>query len=326
MKGSTRASYWLITAILGMLLAVGGVCAQQKYPNKPIRLIVSVPPGGGTDVVARVMAQRITDSFGVPVVVDNRPGAAGMIGLETAVRANADGYTMVMLTGGHAANAALYKLPYDLVNDVAPIALIGETGFVATVNPAVRITNVKELILHSRANPGKLNFGTGGTGSITHLSIELFNQMAGVRMTHVPYKGGGPALNALLGGEIQLVMAGTPAVISHMNSNRLRGIAVTTAKRSNAVPNIPTVAETVPGYEVVQWFAVSGPKGLPKNIVARWNDEINRLVKLSEVKERMAADGMEPAGGSPERLREVLKRDVAKWQKVVKIANIKPDG
>ena len=316
--------YWQSTAILGLLLAAGGVHAQQNYPTRPIRLIVASAPGGGTDIVARMLAQKLTETFKQSVVVDNRPGGGGTIGTETAVRANPDGYTMIVVVGSYASNAALYKLPYDAVNDVAPIALIGETGSMATVHPSVPVTSIKELIAYDKVNPGKLNYGSGGTGTAVHLATELFNQMAGTRMTHVPYKGTGPALNELLGGQIQLIFGGVNQMIPQIKSNRVRGIAVTTAKRSNAVPNIPTVGETVPGYEFVQWYAVLGPKALPKDIVARWNKEINRILQLPDVKERMAGEGLEPAGGSPERFREVLKRDIAKWQKVVKISNIKP--
>jgi tripartite-type tricarboxylate transporter receptor subunit TctC len=306
-----------MTAILGLLLAAGGVHAQPKYPNKPIRLMVPFPPGGTPDIVARMLAQKLSETFKQPVVVDNRPGGGGAIGTEAAVRANPDGYTMIVVSAAYAANAALYKLPYDPVNEVAPIALIGEAGFVVTLHPSLPVTTIKELIAYDKANPGKLNYGSGGTGTAVHLATELFNQMASTKMTHVPYKGTGPALNELLGGQIQLIIGTMPQMIPQVKSNRVRGIAVTTSKRSSAIPNIPTVGETVPGYEAVTWAAVLGPKALPKDIAKRWNGEINRILQLSDVKERLAADGMEP-------VREVLKRDVAKWQKVVKIANIKP--
>jgi tripartite-type tricarboxylate transporter receptor subunit TctC len=317
-------TYWLMTAILGLLLATGGVHAQQKYPTRPIRLIIPFPAGGQTDIVARMLAQKLTESFEVSVVVDNRPGGGGTIGPETAVKANPDGYTLVMISASYAANAALYKLSYDPVNDVTPIALIGEIGNLVTLHPSVPVTSIKELIAYDKANPGKLNYGSGGTGSGTHLAAELFNHMAGTRMTHVPYKGAGLALNDVIGGQIQLVFGGLPVMLPHVKANRVRGIAVTAAKRSNAVPDIPTVAETVPGYEAVSWAAILGPKALPKDIVARWNREIDRILQLSDVKARMAGDGMDPVGGSPERFHEYLKRDVAKWQNVVKIANIKP--
>src|SRR6185503_6683144 len=257
-----RVPHCLMTAILGLLLA-SGVHAQQNYPTKPIRLIVAFAPGGPTDIVARMLAQKLTETFKQTVVVDNRPGGGGPIGTETAVRANPDGYTMLLFAGGaYAANAALHKLPYDPVNDVSPIAMIGESGFVVTLHPSVPVKSIKELIAYDKANPGKLNYGSGGAGSASHLAAELFNQMAGTKMTHVPYKGGGPALNDLLGGQIQLILGGLPQIIPHVKSNRLRGIAVTTAKRSNAVPDIPTVGETVPGYETVAWYGVLGPKAL----------------------------------------------------------------
>lgn len=311
-------------AILGLLLTGGGVHAQQAYPTRPIRLIVPFPPGGGADIVARVVTQKVTGSFGVSVVVDNRPGAAGMIGTEIAVRANPDGYTMILVEGGYAANAAVHKLPYDPLNDMVPIALIDETGFIVTLHPSVPVKSIKELIAYDKANPGKLNYGTSGTGSSNHLVTELFNQMAGTKLTHVPFKGIGLALNDLLGGQIQLIFGGLPPMIPHVKSNRLRGIAVTTAKRSNAVPDLPSVGETIPDYEAPQWFAILGPKALPNDIVARWNREIDRVVQLPDVKERMSGEGLTPAGGSPERLREVLKREIARWQRVVKTANIKP--
>lgn len=300
--------------------------AAMEYPVKPIRLIVSFAPGGQGDILARTLAPKLGDSFGQQVLVDNRPGGGGTIAYETAVRANPDGYTMILVPGGYAANAALYKTSYDPVNDVTPIALIGETGWVVTLNSSVPVAGVKELIAYDKANPGKLNYGSSGTGGGAHLSTELFNQMAGIKMTHVPYKGSVVALNDLISGQIQVVFANLPTVIQHMKSNRLRGIAVTSAKRYGAVPDIPAVAETVAGYEAVGWYAVLGPKALPKDVIARWNDEINRSLQMLDVKERLAIDGMDPLGGSPERFREVLKRDIAKWQNVVKVGNIKAGG
>jgi tripartite-type tricarboxylate transporter receptor subunit TctC len=314
--------YRLMTAIFGLLLVAGGVHAQQNYPTKPIRLIVPFPPGGSLDTVARMLAQKLGETFQQTIVVDNRPGS-GAIGAESVVRANPDGHTMMLVSAAYAANAALSKLSYDPVNDVAPIILIGDTGSIVTVHPSLPVTSIKELISYDNANPRKLNYGSGGTGSTSHLSAELFNQMAGTKMTHVPYKGGVPALNDLFGGQIQLIVGALPLIVPQIKSNRLRGIAVTTAKRSHAVPDIPTVAETVSGYEVVGWYGVLGPKALPKAITARWNSEINRILQLSDVKARLAGDGMEPAGGSPERVREVLTRDVAKWQNLVKLAGIK---
>ena len=314
-----------ITAI-GLMLAVSPVQAQQNYPTKPIRLIVPFAAGGGTDITARMLAQKLTESFKQTVIVDNRPGGGGTIGIESAVRAQPDGYTMILLTTGYTTNAALNKLGYDPVNDVAPIGMVGETGFVVTVHPSLPTKSVKELIAYDKVSPGKINYGSAGAGGITHIATELLNHMAGTRMTHIAYKGAGPALNDLLGGQIQLLLVGMPPVMPHVKANRLRAIAITSAKRSSTAPDIPTVGETVPGYEAVLWFAVLGPKTLPKEIVTRWNKEIDRIVQVPEMKERMANDGTEPIGGSPEHFREVLKRDLAKWQKVVKTANIKTGG
>jgi tripartite-type tricarboxylate transporter receptor subunit TctC len=325
MEDLMRTRHRLIPVVLGVVLAAGGAHAQQKYPVRPIRLIVPYAPGGGTDIVARVIAQKLTEAFGASVVVDNRPGASGSIGIETGVRANADGYTAIIVSASYATNAVLSKLPYDAVNDVAPIALISETGFLVALHPSVPVKSIPDLIAYNKANPGKLNYGTSGAGGINHLATELFTQMTATKMTHLPYKGTSLAMNELLGGHIQITFGAIALMLPQVKANRLRGIAVTTAKRTRAAPDIPTVGETVTGYEAAQWFAVLGPKALPKDIVARWNTEIDRIVQLPDVKERMAGEGLEPVGGSAERFQAVLKRDVAKWQKVVKSGNIKAE-
>lgn len=314
--------------VAGLVLAACSAQAQgtrNSYPNKPIRLLVPFAPGGGTDIVARALAQKLTESFKQSVVVDNRAGGGGTLGAEIAARAAPDGYTMIMVSGSYSTNAAIYKLPYDPVSDITPLALLGETGFLVSLHPSVPIKTVKELIEYAKMNPQKLNYGSTGTGGITHLASELFNLMAGTKMTHVPYKGTGPAMNDLLGGQIQLMFGAMPAMVPQVKTNRLRGIAVTTTTRNNAVPDVPTIAETLPGYEAVLWYAAWGPKGLPKDIVALWNSEIDRIVHTPDMKERMAGEGLEPAGGPPERFREVLQRDVAKWTKVVKTAGVKAD-
>jgi len=309
-------------------LAAGAAQAQgtrNNYPNKPIRLLVPFAPGGGTDIVARALAQKLTESFRQSVVVDNRAGGGGTLGAELAARAAPDGYTMIMVSGSYSTNAAIYKLPYDPVNDITPLGLLGETGFLVCLHPSVPIRTVRELIDYAKKNPQKLNYGSTGTGGITHLASELFDMLAGTKMTHVPYKGTGPAMNDLLGGQIQLMFGAMPAMVPQVKTNRLRGIGVTTTARNNAVPDVPTIAETLPGYEAVLWYAAWGPRGLPKDIVALWNREIDRIVHTPEMKERMAGEGLEPAGGPPERFREVLQRDVAKWTKVVKTAGVKAD-
>jgi len=319
-------NFWRITAVLGLLLAGSGAHAQSQYPTKPVRLIVPFPAGGQTDIITRTFALKLTEAFNQPVVVDNRPGAGGTIGAEIAVKASPDGYSLAMVSGSYSANAALYKLPYDPLKDVAPVIMIGEIPNLVTVHPSGPAKSIKELIAYAKANPGKLNYGSGGTGSGVHLATVLFNQMTGTQMTHVPYKGATASVSDLISGQIQLVFGGLPGMVPHVKAGRLRGLAVTSAKRSNTVPDMPTVAETVPGYEAVSWAAVLGPKGLPKDIVARWNRELNRTLQLPDVKERMAADGLEIVGGSPERFREILASDIERWQKVVKASNIKLGG
>jgi tripartite-type tricarboxylate transporter receptor subunit TctC len=318
----TMRIYGMVTAVLGLSLAAAGACAQS-YPTKPIRLIVPFPGGGQTDVVARALSQRLAEVFGQPVVVDNRPGAAGSIGAELAVRAAADGYTMVMVSTSYAANVALYKLAYDPVNDIVPIIMVGEIGNMVTVNPSGPLSSVKDLIAYAKANPGKINFASGGMGSGNHLATEHFAQMAGITLTHVPYKGSTAGVADLMSGQIQLIFSGLTGMIPHHKANRVRGIAVTNAKRNSAVPELPTVGETVVGYESVSWSAILAPKGLPKDIAARWNTEVNKLLRLPDVKSRMEATGLEVVGGTQAHVREVLTQDIEKWKKVVKTANIK---
>ena len=297
--------------------------AQTKYPTKPVRLIVPFAPGGGTDIVARTLAKSLTEYSGQSVVVDNRAGGGGTIGAETTVRAVPDGYTIAMVSGSYGANAALFKLPYDPINDITPISLIGETGFLVSLHPGVPAKTIKELISYAKANPSKLNYASTGTGGITHLATELFDIMAGTKMTHVPYKGTGPAITDVLGGQVQLIFGAMPAMVPQHKSGRLRGIGVTTGKRVPAIPDIPTIGETIPGYEAVLWYGAWGPKNLPKEIVARWNSEIARAMQTPEMKERMAGEGLEPAGGPPSQLDDMLKREIPKWIRVVKEANVK---
>ena len=300
------------------------LATPQSYPTKPIRLIVPFAPGGGTDIVARLLAQKLTEAFGQTMIVDNRAGGGGTMGAETTVRATPDGYTVIMMSGSYATNAAMYKLPYDPVNDILPLGLIGDTAFVVALHPAVPIKSVAELLAYAKAKPGALNYGSSGTGGIAHLSGELFDLLAGTRMTHIAYKGTGPALNDLLGGQIQLIFGSAPATIPLVRANRLRAIAVTTTRRSSALPDLPTVAEAgVRGYEVVLWYGVLGPKGLPKAIVERWNAEIRKATKLPDMKERLISEGFEIDDSPPAVFQATLKRDVAKWARVVKEAKVK---
>ncbi len=312
----------LTPLLAALLFTASGAHAQADYPARPIRLLVPFPPGGLGDVVARLVAQKIGETLRQTIVVDNRGGSGGAIAAETAVRALPDGYTLIMVTASYTANVALHKPPYHPVDDITAVSLVGEGGNIATVLPSGPVTTLKELIAYDKANPGKLYYGSSGTGSSTHLATELLQQMAGTRMTHVPYKGTIPALNDVFGGQIHFIIGSLPALIPQIKANRLRGIGVTTAKRSSALPEVPAITEIIPGYEAVNWGALWGPKGLPAQVVTLWNREINRILLLPDVKERLAASGLEPAGGTPERLREIIQRDVAKWQGVVKAARI----
>jgi tripartite-type tricarboxylate transporter receptor subunit TctC len=312
-------------------LALAAACAipfnaaaqSDKYPSRPVRMLVPFAPGGGTDITARLIAANVTTAFGQQVIVDNRAGGGGTMGAEMAVRAAPDGYTVIMVSGSYGTNAALYPLTYDPVKDIQPIVMIGDTGFVLSLHPGVPAKSVQELITYAKANPGKLNFASTGTGGITHLATELFNLLAATRMTHIPYKGTGPALADLLGGQVQLIFGAMPATIPHVKTGKLRGIGVTTAKRTPALPDTPAIGEIVKDYEAALWYGLWGPKGLPKPIVTRWNQEVAKSLQTEEMKKRLAADGVEPAGGPPEQFLDTIARDVEKWKKVVKAANIK---
>lgn len=310
-------------ALVGAALSLSSEAAETgKYPTKPIRMLVPFAPGGGTDIVARVIAQKMSEMLNQSVIVDNRPGAGGTVGAETAVRASPDGYTLIMVSGSYATNAAVYKLAYDPINDIQPISVIGESAFVLSLHPSVPAKSVGELVSLAKSKAGQLNYGSTGTGGITHLASELFDLLAGIHMTHVPFKGTGPSLNALLGNQIQLMFAAMPAAIPHVKANRLRGLGVSSEKPANALPGVPPIGETVKGYEVVLWWGVFGPKGLPKDIVNVWNGGIEQILKTKEMQDRMANEGIDPLGGPPERFRAAIRRDVEKWRKVVAQAKI----
>ena len=298
------------------------VHAQEKYPTKPIRLLTPFAPGGGSDILARIIAPQVYESFGQSIIVDNRPGGGGTLGAGITVRSDPDGYTLILVSGSYGANAALHDLPYDSVTDITPIILIGTTGLLVSMHPSVPIKTIKELIAHARANPDKLNFGSAGTGGLGHLASELFKLQTGVVFTHVPYKGTGPVMNALLSGEVDSSFSSLVPSIPHVKAGRLRAIALTTPKRSNAIPDVPTISETVPGYDVTHWYGMWGPKGIPREIVMRWNREVAKVLNTDAMKKWLAQEGLEPAGGPPEEYLERIRSDVEKWKSVVKEAKI----
>jgi tripartite-type tricarboxylate transporter receptor subunit TctC len=330
-RRSLPAGLWRLA--MGALLAFSALAAApmagaQTYPAKTIRIVVPFPPGGATDILARAVAQKLTDAWGQAVVVDNRPGAGGNIGSELVAKAAPDGYTLEMGTvGTHAINASLYaKMPYDHVKDFAPVILVAGVPNVLVVNPSLPVSSVQELIAYAKANPGKLNFASSGNGTSIHLAGELFKVMAGVQMTHIPYKGSAPALQDLIGGQVQLMFDNLPPSLPHIKAGKLRALAVTSATRSSALPDTPTIAESgLPGFEASSWFGVLAPAGTPPAIIARLNAEIGAWLASAEAKEKMLALGANIGGGSPEDFARHIAAETAKWQKVVKASGAKVD-
>jgi tripartite-type tricarboxylate transporter receptor subunit TctC len=302
--------------------------AQSNYPTKPIRLVVPFPPGGATDILAREVAQRLTEAWGQSVVVDNRPGAGGNIGTELVAKSAPDGYTLEMGTvGTHAINASLYsKLPYDHVKDFAPVILVAGVPNVLVVNLSLPVNSVQELIAYAKANPGKLNFASSGSGTSIHLSGELFKVMAGVDMTHVPYKGSAPALQDLIGGRVQLMFDNLPPSLPQIKGGKLKALAVTSSTRAPALPDTPTIAESgLPGFEASSWFGVLAPAGTPPAIIAKLNAEIAKWLTTPEAREKLLALGADAAGGTPEDFARHIQLETTKWAKVVKDSGAKVD-
>lgn len=318
-----KGTGWCIVALL---FAMSANAFAQAYPVRPIRLVIPFAPGGGTDILARVIGPPVSASIGQPVIADNRPGAGGAIGAEITARAEPDGYTFVLVSSSYTATAAFHKLPYHPVNDITPVALLGTTGLVMSVHPSVPVKSVKELIAHARANPKKLNYATVGVGSVTHLAHELFNLEAGITSVHIPFKGGGPALLGTIGGEAHFTMISIVPTLPHAKSGKLRVIGITTLKRSELLPDVPSISEAVPGYEVVHWYGIWGPKGLPKGIVSLWNREVARVLLTDEMKKQLRAEGLEPGGGPPEDLMTYLRPAYERWRRVVREAKLAGTG
>ncbi|MBI2293666.1 MAG: tripartite tricarboxylate transporter substrate binding protein [Betaproteobacteria bacterium] len=304
-------------------LAVGDLAAQP-YPSRPIRVIDAYPPGGSTDVVARIIAAKFQESTGQPWIVDNRAGAQGIIGTEIVARAAPDGYTLLMFTGAHTVHPSIYaKMPYDLLRDFAPVTLTSATTNLLVVHPTVPAKSVKELIAMAKAKPSSFNYSSAGTGSTTHMAMELFKSMARVDLLHIPYKGSAPAVLDLVGGHVDLMFAPLPVMLPHIKSGRVRPLAVATAKRSGAIPEIPTVAEAgLPGFEATNSVGVLAPAVTPRDIIAKLNAEIVRILGLPEIRDRLLGLGAEPVANSPEQFAAFLKEDIARWAKVVKDAKI----
>ena len=301
--------------------------AGAPYPVRPVRVLVATSPGSAADIVARVIVQRLPETFGQQLVVDNRAGAGGNLGAEIAARAAPDGYTLFVASPAHVINASLQAKPaYDLGRDFAPVSLLTTGAYVLVVNPRVQAKTVKELVALAKAQPGKLNYASAGSGNATHLAGELFRILAAVNIVHVPYKGSSPAVIDLLGGQVDLMFANLAAAMPEIQSGKLRALAVTGAKRSAAAPQLQTVAEAgVPGYEVTSWFGVLAPAATRPEIVARINSDFVRTVNAPEVKERLATQGAEVVGSTPQEFAAHIRAEAARWSKVIKAAGIRAD-
>jgi tripartite-type tricarboxylate transporter receptor subunit TctC len=316
----------LACALLSLAAAIAPAAAQTgTYPTKPIRMLVGFPGGGGADVVARILGPRLSESLGQQIIVDNRPGAGSAIASEMAARAPADGYTLVSIGSSHAVNAAFYpKLPYRPAADFSGIVLVSTAPVTITANPGVPVKTLKDLMALAKAKPGQLNYGSAGVNGINHLAAELLKRMAGFDITLVPYKGVAQVLPAVMAGEVQLMFASLPGSIDQIRTGRIRAIAVTSAKRANAAPDIPTVAESgVPGYEASSWFAFLAPAGTPKPVIARLSEETMKALQMREVRDALMRQGMDPTGSTPAEADAYLRSEIAKWTRVVKEAGIR---
>jgi tripartite-type tricarboxylate transporter receptor subunit TctC len=311
--------------LLALAMAVPLAVAQTgKWPEKPVRVVVPYPPGGTTDIVARIVATLLSGELGQQFIVENRAGAGGQVGAGAVAQSAPDGYTLLVMGSGFAANAALYKqLTYDPVKDFAPVATLTSSPLILAASPAVPATTLQQFVSLARAKPGTINFGSAGNGSFPHLSAELFRQLAKIEVVHVPYKGDGPAITGLLGGEVQFLFASGPAVMSHIKSGKMRALGVTTEQRSPALPDVPAISEVVPGYSVRTWFGMWAPAGTPKALVSRLNQTLGHVLGQPQVREQLNAQGMEPAHSSPEDFERNVVRDIATWSNVVKAGNIK---
>jgi len=314
----------VVLAASTVVSAVAPVYAQQ-YPTKVVRVIVPFAPGGGSDITARQFAQKLSEALGQQFIVDNRGGAGGLIGMEMTAKAPPDGYTIMMMSASFSATSALNKPAFDPINSIVPVAEFGITPFVLTIHPSVPAKTAKELIALARSTQGGLTYASTGIGSITHLSTELFLNMAKIKMVHVPYKSTGAAMGDLLSGQVPIIVGSLLPVVPHIGTGKLRALAVTTAKRWYSLPNVPTLGETLPGYEVELWFGTMAPRGTPQPIIDRLNGAVNKALEQPEMKKNLEQQGMAPTGGTPQKFDSRIRKEYQRWLKVVQEANIKPE-
>jgi tripartite-type tricarboxylate transporter receptor subunit TctC len=314
----------LKSSLCMLLTVLASPVFAQTYPTKPIRFIVGFAPGGPNDIVARIVSQKLTESFGLPVTVDNRPGADSMIGTQMAARAAPDGYTISMISASATIHPSVSaSVPYDVAKDFSHVTLLASTAFIVVANPALPVKSIKDLIALAKKRPGQLNFASSGTGGSLHLAGELFKSLAHVDMNHIPYKGGAPAANDVIGGQVELMFSPIPVAMPHVKSGRLRALAVTGSKRWPTSPDLPTVAESgVPGYDVTGWYGIVAPARTPGAIVMRLNQEIVKMLALSDVRQQFASFDLEPIGSSPEQMASHVNAELVKWANVVRDAKI----
>jgi tripartite-type tricarboxylate transporter receptor subunit TctC len=318
----------IVTMLMGLLVWPLVALAQTPYPAKPIRLITPFAPGGSTTAVGRVIGQKLTESWGHNVIIDNRPGGNTIIGTDALAKSAPDGYTLLLTTNAHVINPSLFsKLPYDPIKDFAPVGNIYSSEFVLVINPALPASNLQELIALAKAKPGQLNYATTGAGGSGHLANEMFAMLAGIKTQHIPYKGAGPAMVDLIGGQIQMFINNPLTVIGHIKNGRMKGIAVTGAARMPALPQVPTFTEAgLPGMDVKPWFCVLAPAGTPRQIIVKLSTEIARIMAMPDVLDFLARQGMDAFSSTPEQLATLMKVDGARWAKFIKAANIRLDN
>lgn len=315
-----------VCLMMGMLVQTGAVSAAQSYPERPVRLIVGFPPGGAADILGRIAAQQLTERLGQQVIVDNRGGAGGLIATEIAARSNADGYTLLFTSIPHVINPHLYrKVSYDALRDFVPVIQFVAVPLMMVSHGSLPAQSVRELVEYAKANPGTVNYGSAGAGSSSHLAMELFKTMTSVDMQHIPYKGTGPLITDMLSGQIKVTIASSVPLAPQVRSGRLKGLAVTSPKRSAAFPELPAIAEAIAGYEVVNWFGILAPAGTSNAVVARINAELNKALAAPELVRMLNGRGADAVGGTDARFGEVIKGDFAKWGRVVKASGARVD-
>ena len=317
-------SHALVAAI-----AIGLTCgaSAQSFPSKTVRLIVPFPPGGGTDVVSRMLGQKLTEMWGQQLIIDNRPGASMMIGHELGAKAPPDGYTLVMSSNNHTINPSVYKtIPYDTVKDFAPVTLVGRSPLVLVVHPSLPVRSTKDLIALAKSKKGELTYASSGSGGPLHMAGELFKLRAGVDMTHVPYKGSGPAETDLVGGHVQVLFAGPVSASGHIKAGKMKPLAVTSVKRSRTFPNLPTISEeALPGYEAGIWWGLLAPAATPREVINKLNADFVKVLQMPDTQQKLLSQGGEPVGSTPAEFQKMIVTEIAQWAKVVKAANIKAD-